>query len=209
MEKNTDGYYKLYIAGFEEENSDIHYLQVDKGKIVDCVYEVDEYEGAFRETYSHEKEAFKNVDDYKKNMLKEYEKEHENRDSNRTRRSAEYMQYRIQKAFDARKNKFEENENIYFEKNQRAEYMQAALGEDIRDFLLDKMLNGNGWSLRRMSSSEYINEKGRVMNYLGISEEEHNHHVADILRAKENKNTLGKTDVLGKIASMKGRTGGK
>ncbi len=172
MEKNYDGYYVLQNNSGAYDYCHIHYLQVQQGKIVDCVYEVDEHEGYFRETYLREKEALKNAPDYEKI-------------------------------------KFEKAEDRYLEKNQRTRCMQAALGEDIRDFLLDKMLNDYGWKSYKTDSLGYIENKDRILGYLGISEEEHNHRVADILQSKENKATLGKTGVMNKLTEMKNGRSGK
>lgn len=90
---------------------------------------------------------------------------------------------------------------------------EDAIGKDVKDFFVEKFIETDLyriWNADKIDSLEFIEQKNRIFDRFGISEEEHNQRVADILQAKENKNTLGKADTLSRIAGIKNeRTGGK
>lgn len=100
------------------------------------------------------------------------------------------------------------------------------IGENIKDFAFDCVVN-NKFMDKDFNSYNYTYDNTLDLLFQKSSEENftmekqkafptedelkaHDQKVADILQAKENKNALGKTDTLSKIADMKnGRTGGK
>lgn len=93
-------------------------------------------------------------------------------------------------------------------------YSLEAIGENFKDFMLDQFMTNTegceGTSLKMIDEKAFEYRKSYMLKELGISQQEYNQKVADILQAKENKATLGKTGVMDKIATMKsGHEGGK
>ena len=100
------------------------------------------------------------------------------------------------------------------------EKLEKVIGENIKDFILDSIASNKiidvdvtSWNaefitFQYMSEECYIKSK----NLTFATEEEmkaHDQRVAAILQSKENKATLGKTDVMDKIAELKNSRGGK
>ena len=99
------------------------------------------------------------------------------------------------------------------------ENLQKVVGENIKDFMFNSVLTSTivntnvskiGYiTIDSIKDEEYADSKRKVFD-TEAELKAHDQKVADILQAKENKNTLGKTDMLSKIAEMKnGRTGGE
>lgn len=177
MEKNTDGYYRIFTNqlnfgdfGDESTFNDEQglYLKIDKDKIIDCFVEKSITMYNMGETYP------------KPNSL----------------------------------NKIGDVENN----------LEKLVGESFKDFVLKGALD-NEFLGKNLTALYGDNDSDCVIRFVKSSEENftkekqkafptkaemkaHDQKVADILQAKENKNTLGNC-VLSKIAEMKGRTGEK
>lgn len=100
--------------------------------------------------------------------------------------------------------------------NEVEKQLKEVIGENFKDFVLDKVFyneHNYAWYVREFEDNdfnyyEHAKERNRIS--LGLSEPEYQKKIADILQAKENKATLGKTGVMDKIAIMKsGHEGGK
>lgn len=101
--------------------------------------------------------------------------------------------------------------------------MEKIVGENFKDLILESALENKflGHNLSRYdesecvirfenSSEDYFMQRKQKAFPTEEALKAHDQKVADILQAKENKNTLGKTDTLSRIAGMKNeRTGGQ
>ena len=114
-------------------------------------------------------------------------------------------------------------ENALDEASDISNNMEKIVGEDFKDIIFESAMENKflGQDPSHYSESEcvirfeYISEDyfmHRKKKAFSTPEEmkAHDQKVADILQAKENKNTLGKTDTLSRLAGMKNEhTGGK
>lgn len=91
--------------------------------------------------------------------------------------------------------------------------LRTVIGENVKDFILDsvetsKIAGTDVSKIGYVTFGSIENEKySRSKHEVFATEaelKEHDQKVADILQAKENINALGKTDMLSKIADMKG-----
>ena len=96
------------------------------------------------------------------------------------------------------------------------ENLQKVVGENVKDLVLNSVITSKivgkdvsriGYiTFREIEEAEYADSKRKVFK-TETEMKAHDQQVADILQAKDNKNTLGKTSVMDKIADMKSRGG--
>lgn len=96
--------------------------------------------------------------------------------------------------------------------------LKKVIGEDFKDFIIEKMFDNNynssdnKWSAEEMTDDErkeYKYYKDENRKTLGISEQDYQKQIDSILQSKENKAILGKTDVMDKITELKNGRNGK